>query len=190
VEQYAKSKRPPTSYATNPSVPLHKSNLVAFCRLLDRRKLIQGSLPGFSPLGSQYLREPALRSRSYGSLQGKIGRICSELRTFFPEKAFPGARLERLKLARWLIGIMYLGLASLPQYKDNGVLDWAWKQVIELEILTVKEEERLKNLPKGETARRSRYPRTPTSGYARLNGVLPSNCTVFTRFRVATHTCR
>lgn len=49
---------------------------------------------------------------------------------------------------------MYLGLASLPQYKDNGVLDWAWKQVIELEILTVKEEERLKNLPKGETARR------------------------------------
>jgi hypothetical protein len=70
---------------------------------------------------------------------------------------------------------MYLGLASLPQYKDNGVLDWAWKQVIELEILTVKEEERLKNLPKGETARRSRYLRIPSSGTARLNGVLPSN---------------
>lgn len=51
---------------------------------------------------------------------------------------------------RWLLAFLYLGLANLPQYKDNGVLDWAWKQVLQLELLTEKEENKLKSLPKGE----------------------------------------
>lgn len=44
---------------------------------------------------------------------------------------------------------MYLGLATLPEYQDNGVLDWAWHQVVASQVLTVMEVQRLKALPRG-----------------------------------------
>ncbi|GAQ87423.1 hypothetical protein KFL_003520020 [Klebsormidium nitens] len=88
---------------------------------------------------------------AYRGIEGKISRIASELRTNLPDGSFPEARVERLKIARWLLSFLYLGLANLPQYKDNGVLDWAWKQVLQLELLTEKEENKLKALPKGQS---------------------------------------
>ncbi|GAQ84211.1 hypothetical protein KFL_001800190 [Klebsormidium nitens] len=76
-----------------------------------------------------------------------ISNLVLMLRTNFRDGLIKHAATTRLDIFRYLSAAHYLGLAHLPQYKSDGMVDWAYAHLQSLQVLSSKEVDVLRALP-------------------------------------------
>lgn len=83
-------------------------------------------------------------------IEGSVYTALALLRTRLADDAFPGARVIRNKVAKWIIAQAYLGFGWLPTNRENGVDEWTWERVVKTGLVGNEEIQHLLSLHPGE----------------------------------------